>query len=249
MICSVGNSIDRIPLARYEDVIIFYEDNQIIVAYKPSGVLSQADGSSAPDMLNVIKSYLKKKYNKPGQVFLGLVHRLDRPVSGIMVFAKTSKAASRISEQIRNHTFIKHYRLLADGQVGQVGQEGEYHSYICKDVKKNISRAVSAEVKDSKECRLLYKVMGVGEYRGRTLSGVEVVLLTGRSHQIRVQFAEHKHALIGDAKYNNTVSSGFTKDICLESCYLSFIHPTAKEIVEFKLSSENNKIWETFISE
>lgn len=246
MIYDINKSSERIRVGKYGEVVILFEDNQILTAYKPAGVLSQSDGSGAPDMLTVIKGYLKEKYNKPGQVFLGLVHRLDRPVSGVMVFAKTSKAASRLSEQIRKHELDKRYRLIADGRVGNIGDSDELVSYLIKDRKNNISKTGSADSDETKECRLIYSVDSVKEYNGRFLSLVNVRLLTGRSHQIRVQFAEIKHPLIGDVKYNNTVSAGFAKDICLESYLLGFNHPVSKERMIFELAKKNSKPWILF---
>ncbi len=246
MTYDINESSDRIRVGRYGEVVILFEDNQIITAYKPAGVLSQSDGTEAPDMLTIIKNYIKKKYDKPGQVFLGLVHRLDRPVSGVMVFAKTSKAASRLSEQIRKHEFDKRYRLIADGKVGNIGDTDELLSYLVKDKRNNISKTCASDSIDAKECRLIYSVDSVKEYNGRTLSLINVRLLTGRSHQIRVQFADIKHPLVGDMKYNSTESAGFAKDICLESYLLGFTHPVSKEKMIFELAKKNSKPWNVF---
>lgn len=249
MVCDFNSALDKISVKRYGFIYILYEDNHVIVAYKPAGVLSQADGSNAPDMLTLIKDYLKVKYDKPGQVFLGLVHRLDRPVAGIMVFAKTSKGASRISEQIRNHEFDKRYRLIADGKVGEPLSEGTYFSYITKDKTNNFSRGSKLSSKDSKECKLDYKVLDVQSYKERIVSLVEVRLITGRSHQIRVQFSEEGHPLIGDTKYNNSITSSFASTVCLESFYLGFSHPTTKEQMIFELGISDKEIWRIFNKE
>ena len=202
---------------------VIFEDNHLLVAFKPSGFLSQPDGSNAPDMLTYLKDYIKNKYDKPGNVYLGLLHRLDRNVSGLMVFAKTSKCASRISEQIRNGTFTKRYRARVKGKLEG---EGKLLNYLVKDEKNNKVTVFDNEVPGSKRCELEYCAgMFDGEF-----TTVEVTLLTGRSHQIRAQFAHAGHPLEGDVKYGGKRS----KDgIGLVSCYLAFNHPTSHEFMEF----------------
>jgi Pseudouridylate synthases, 23S RNA-specific len=204
---------------------VIYEDNHLLVAIKPSGFLSQSDGSDAPDMLTALKSYIKDKYNKPGNVYLGLVHRLDRNVSGVMVFARTSKCASRLSEQIRKGTFEKRYRALVQGKLEGTGK---LVNYLVKDEKKNKVTVYDREVPGSKKCELEYKA-GVfdGEY-----TEVDVTLITGRSHQIRAQFSHFGYPLKGDVKYGGSKSGD---GIGLMSCYLSFYHPTSGERLEFTI--------------
>ena len=175
-------------------VEVLYEDNHIIVAIKPAGVLSQSDGSNSPDMLTILKAYIKEKYEKPGEVYLGLVHRLDRPVSGVMVFARTSKAASRLSEQIRTRRVEKLYRCVADGILEG---SGRLENYISKDQDSNTVTVSDIEKPGFKLSYLDYKAIASKD--GLTL--VEVKLGTGRSHQIRAQMAHSGHALIGDQKY------------------------------------------------
>ena len=142
-------------------VKVLYEDNHIIVAIKPAGVLSQSDGSNAPDMLTILKAYIKEKYQKPGEVYLGLVHRLDRPVSGVMVFARTSKAASRLSEQIRLRKVDKIYRCVVNGVLEG---EGRLENYISKDESSNtvtvsnFSYGLSIGLKDLIFKRFIWKV-------------------------------------------------------------------------------------------
>ncbi len=204
---------------------IIFEDNHLIVAFKPAGYLSQSDGSDAPDMLTYLKAYIKDKYNKPGNVFLGLVHRLDRNVSGVMVFARTSKCASRLSEQIRKGTFSKSYRAKVQGKLEG---SGKLVNYLVKDEKTNRVTVYDQEVPGSKRCELEYDA---GEYKdGFTM--VNVKLLTGRSHQIRAQFAHIGHPLDGDVKYGGRKNSD---GIGLQSCYLSFDHPTSGERLEFSI--------------
>jgi len=217
---------------------ILYEDNHIIVAVKPAGVLSQSDGSGKPDMLNELKKYIKEEHNKPGNVFLGLVHRLDLPVEGVMVFAKTSKAASRLSEQIRNRTFDKRYRAVVAGTPNP--KEGEIVSYIAKD-KANNKALVSNEPKEGyKLCRLEYKVAETIQDK----SLVDIKLDTGRTHQIRAQFAQTGHPLLGDVKYGSKDGLDFP---ALQSCSISFGHPTTKEQMTFELPMPDRKPWSDFI--
>ena len=155
------------------------------------GVLSQGDGSKSPDMLTILKAYIKEKYQKPGEVYLGLVHRLDRPVSGVMVFARTSKAASRLSEQIRTRKVEKLYRCVVSGVLEG---EGRLENYISKDDDRNIVTVSDTEKPGFKASYLDYKALASKD--GVTL--VEVKLGTGRSHQIRAQMAHKGYPLIGD---------------------------------------------------
>ena len=170
---------------------IIYEDNHLLVVDKPINVPVCEDESKDDDLLNILKQYLKEKYNKQGNVYLGLVHRLDRPVGGIMVFAKTSKAASRISKQISNHTFDKTYYAVVKGKVKT---KGTLIDRLTKDNKKNITKIDNS----GKEAILDYELI---EYKDN-LSLVKIKLKTGRSHQIRVQFSSRNHPLYGDQKYN-----------------------------------------------
>lgn len=206
-------------------VKIIYEDNHIIVAIKPAGVLSQSDGSNAPDMLTILKAYIKEKYQKPGEVFLGLVHRLDRPVSGVMVFARTSKAASRLSEQIRSRKVDKIYRCVV---TGVLEGEGRLENYISKDESSNTVTVSDFEKPGFKASYLDYRA--VSSKDGMTLT--EVRLGTGRSHQIRAQMAHSGHPIIGDQKYGK--KDNRTKDIALEAYKLSFEHPVKREFITFE---------------
>ncbi|MBR5943754.1 MAG: RluA family pseudouridine synthase [Lachnospiraceae bacterium] len=218
-------------------VKILYEDNHIIVAIKPAGVLSQSDGSNAPDMLTIIKAYIKEKYQKPGEVYLGLVHRLDRPVSGVMVFARTSKAASRLSEQIRQRKVDKIYRCVV---TGVLEGEGRLENFISKDEAKNIVTVSDTEKPGFKASYLDYKAIGTKD--GLTLA--EVKLGTGRSHQIRAQMAHSGHPLIGDQKYGKKDER--TKDIALEAYKLSFEHPVKREFITFEAPIPSEFPWNLF---
>ena len=184
------------------NVTILYEDNHVICAVKPRGVLSQADGTDAPDILTLLKKYIKTKYAKPGDVYLGLVHRLDRPVGGVMVVARTSKAAGRLSEQIRERAIKKAYYAVLDGAPEKAS--GLLEHRINKDRRVNIVSVseIGATGKSGKEYAAL-------EYEIIALAGqhalAHIDLLTGRPHQIRAQFAFIGHPVIGDRKYGGIV--------------------------------------------
>ncbi len=231
---------------------ILYEDNHLLVARKPAGILSQADISGDPDMLTLLKEYLKNKYNKPGEAFLGLLHRLDRPVSGVMVFAKTSKCASRISAQIRNREVTKLYRAIVKGHV--LSESGELFGAIIKDETENKVTVFEKEnAPDSaKEARLRYLVIGRKENadpggKGNVntdLTLLRIELLTGRSHQIRAQLAHAGYPILGDRKYDpQTLYDG---DICLESYSMTLRHPVTNETMVFELPLRSIRPWVLF---
>ena len=170
------------------DLKVIYEDNHIIVVEKPVNVPSQQDKTNDIDMLTIIKQYLKEKYNKPGNVYLGLIHRLDRPVGGVMVFAKTSKAAARLSEQVRNKEFKKKYLAIVDGKIEN--GSGVLENYLLKNERTNTSKVVKEGTKNAKYAKLEYEVIAYNEETD--LSLVKVTLHTGRHHQIRLQFANFR---------------------------------------------------------
>ncbi len=207
---------------------ILYEDNHVIVVEKHINIPVQEDDSKDKDLLTIIKEYLKEKYNKPGNVYLGLVHRLDRPVGGIMVFAKTSKAASRLSEQMRTHQIEKKYYAVVEGTPKE---KDTYIDKLYKDTKLN---KVTVDNR-GKEAVLSYE--RIKTYKGYSL--VDITLKTGRSHQIRVQFSSRGTPLYGDQKYNQNAKVG--EQIALYSYYLAFYHPTTKEKMEFTLPLPNRK--------
>lgn len=204
---------------------VIYEDNHIIVVEKPAGVPTQADYTKDPDMYNLVRDYIKEKYNKPGQAFVGIVHRLDRPVGGIMVFAKTSKGASRLSEQIRNRTFKKIYLAEVSGVLEN--KTGTLENYLIKNEKKNMSVVTSKDAEGAKLAKLDYEVIDEME----NSSVVKVTLHTGRHHQIRVQFANIGHSLVGDAKYGKDKKG--RSEVMLWAYSLEFKHPTKDEIMKF----------------
>jgi len=206
---------------------VIYEDNQIIVVEKEPNIPSQADKTGDMDMLSEVKRYIKEKYNKPGEVYIGLVHRLDRPVGGVMVFARTSKSASRLSEQVRNKTLKKTYIAVVDGKISET--KGVLEDYLYKDERNNISKVVTKDKKNAKLAKLEYEVLDYDEKRD--LSTVKIKLHTGRHHQIRVQFANFGHSLYGDQKYG---TRGKGKQIRLWAYELEFEHPVKKEMMTFK---------------
>lgn len=208
---------------------ILYEDNHIIVCYKDKGILSQADGSNKPDMLNLLKDYIKVKYNKPGNVFLGLVHRLDINTSGVMVFARTSKAASRLSEQIKNNQFKKKYKATAEGIL-------ENKDYIVLEnyITKNEYEKKSYITNDGQYSKLEYRVIKSYKINNTNVTDLDIILHTGRFHQIRCQLANINHPLYGDKKYGSKNNIN-PQDFPLDAYYLSFYHPTTKEFLEFEV--------------
>jgi len=231
---------------------IVYEDNHIIVVIKPCNIPVQADKSGDTDMLTMVKAYIKEKYNKPGEVYLGLVHRLDRMVGGLVVFAKTSKAASRLSEYIRNREFKKRYMAVVNGTISG---SSELRDFLIKDERINMSRVVTSNVNGSKEAILEYNTVSNFTYNNKDYSLVNIDLKTGRHHQIRVQLANAGYPLYGDIKYGQKINK-VGENLALWACYLSFYHPTKDEYLEFssnpndmiKLESNNelyniDKIW------
>lgn len=218
---------------------VLYEDNHIIVVVKPVGIPVQSDKSKDIDMLTIIKEYLKEKYDKKGNVYLGLVHRLDRMVGGVMVFAKTSKAASRISEYIRQKNVKKRYLAILNGNLNKLSdKENKNNScilsnYLKKNERLNMSSVVTKDIKGAKLAELEYTVLKNFKYNNKDYTLVDIDLHTGRHHQIRVQFSNIDHPLYGDIKYGQKINKVGQK-LGLWSYYLSFFHPTKDEYLEFK---------------
>lgn len=218
------------------NIPILFEDNHLLVIDKPINVLSQEDKSRDPDVLSLCKAYIKKAYNKPGNVFLGLVHRLDRPVSGAMVLAKTSKAASRLSEQVRTHAFKKTYWAIVNGHTDP---SGRLIHHLAKNKKTNTVKAYNSEKGFTKKAELTYTTLR----QNKDYSLVEIDLLTGRPHQIRVQFAKIGHALWGDAKYGSAIKN---QSPALRSMKIKIQHPTQKEALEFLAPVSKQQPWDMF---
>mgnify|MGYP001036234644 FL=1 len=200
------------------DIEIIFEDNHLLVVNKPIGLLSQEDHTDAPDILTLCKEYLKKEYKKPGNVFLGLLHRLDRPVSGVMMTAKTSKAASRISEQIRRRTIKKKYLAVV---TGNPPPNGYLTHFLLKDEKTNTVQVVESNIKRSKEAQLMFqRLETVGD-----LHLLKITLITGRPHQIRVQLSTEGYPIWGDQKYGQSNGSS----PALHAYSIELEHPTLKK--------------------
>ena len=219
-----------------QKINVIYEDNHLLVVEKPINIPVCEDESHDMDFLTILKKYIKNKYDKPGNVYLGLVHRLDRPVGGIMVFAKTSKAASRLSEQVRNKTFQKKYLTIVNGKMEE--NNTQLVDYLWKNPKTNTSYVVSKNKKMAKEAILDYEVLKYDE--DLNLSVLKVNLQTGRHHQIRVQLSSRNHSIYGDQKYGGR---GHGKQICLWAYELRLKHPVSKEDLTFKDLPEKIGSW------
>lgn len=214
---------------------VIYEDNHLLVVLKPINVPVQEDNSKDKDFLTMLKEYIKKKYNKKGNVYLGLVHRLDRPVGGVMVFAKTSKCASRLSEQIRKKEFNKIYYAVVLGKPKGKG--------ILEDkLKKNPKTNMVYIDRNGKDAILSYELIE----SKNNLSLLKINLKTGRSHQIRVQFSSRGYPLYGDQRYNKYSKVG--EQIALFSNSITFIHPISKEILTFSVNLPNRYPFNIFKS-
>jgi len=206
---------------------IIYEDNHLLVIEKPINIPVQKDNSHDIDLITMLKDYRKKNENKPGDAYIGLIHRLDRPVGGIMVFAKTSKAAARLSDQIRTNTFHKTYIAVVHGTIPK---EGTLEDYLIKNERENISYVTSKE--KGKYSKLEYKLLDTKD----NLSLVRINLITGRPHQIRVQFSSRNHPLLGDSKYGDNPNN---INIALYAKSITFKHPTTKKELTFTLPKPN----------
>lgn len=204
---------------------IIYEDNHLLVVEKPINMPVCQDETNDLDLLNILKHYLKEKYNKQGNVYLGLVHRLDRPVGGIMVFAKTSKCASRLSDQVRERKLTKTYYAVVENPIKK---QDTLTDYLIKDHKRNITTVTTKE--KGKLSILEYTLIKTVD----NLSLVKINLLTGRSHQIRVQFSSRNNPLYGDQKYNKSAIPN--TNIALFAKELTFYHPTTKEKLTFNIN-------------
>lgn len=215
-----------------------YEDNHLLVAVKPQNILSQGDNTEDLDFLTMLKNYLKEKYQKPGEAYLGLVHRLDRPTGGVMVFAKTSKSASRLAEQLQNGKFQKRYLAITESPVFPKMQKIE--NFLKKDPKTNLVKICPMSEKDSKRAVTIYRELTANENH----SLLEVEIETGRSHQIRVQLANLKFAIYGDNKYGATISK--TNHLALWAYSLCFEHPTKRTTMKFKALPPETMPWTEF---
>lgn len=220
---------------------IIYEDNHLLIVNKPSGVLVQGDRTGDVSLVDECKEYIKRKYNKPGEAYLGLVHRLDRPVSGVVILTKTSKALDRMNEQFRNRQVDKFYWAITNSAPTEL--EGTLTHWLVKDPKKNTVTAFNKMKKDALKAELKYRV--IGRIGNNYL--IEIKLITGRFHQIRVQLKSIGCPVIGDVKY------GYDKpnqdgSICLHARKVEFIHPVKKEPLILEACLPKSEQWKKFNS-
>jgi 23S rRNA pseudouridine1911/1915/1917 synthase len=199
---------------------VLYEDNHCLVVYKPAGLLTAGDRTGDVSLVDLAREYLRKKFNKPGNIFVGVVHRLDRPVGGVVLLARTSKAAARLAEQFRSNRVEKTYHALVEGRVAS--KQGVLFDSLIKDQQTNVVRRTKERSPGARECSLAYRRLKVLEET--TL--LEIRPQTGRSHQIRVQLAGAGHPIVGDRKYGS--KRRFPDGIALRAVSLCFQHPTQK---------------------
>ena len=218
---------------------VVYEDNHIIVVNKTASEIVQADKTGDTPLSETVKQYLKEKYQKPGNVFLGVTHRLDRPVSGLVIFAKTSKALTRLNEMFRAGEVKKTYWAVVKNAPKE--SEGELVHFLVRDEKQNKSYAYDKEVPNSKKAVLDYRLIG----RSENYYLLEVDLKTGRHHQIRCQLAKMGCPIKGDLKYGSPRSNP-DGSICLHARRVRFVHPVSKELIELKAPLPEGNLWKGF---
>lgn len=213
---------------------VLYEDREIIVVVKPAGVESQAAKKFAPDMLSEIKKHMViNKLCTPGkEPYVAVIHRLDKPVSGIMVYAKTKKVAAALSEQVQNRKMDKYYEAVVCGKP--VNNVDNFVDYLKKSVDGNYSQIVDKGENESKRAELCYELLKTAETEDGLLSHVRIHLLTGRHHQIRVQFSGHGLPLYGDGRYNPAFQ-GKREPLALCAVSLAFDHPTTGKRMDFSI--------------
>lgn len=223
-----------------EDLKVVYEDNHVIVVVKPQNLPTQEDESKDKDLLTIVKEYIKEKENKPGNVYCGLVHRLDRPTGGVMVFAKTSKAASRLTEQIQNGDFRKRYLAVINEKPRE--KRGKLVNFLKKNARTNTVDIVPELTTGAKRAELDYEIIEEKE----KVSLADIKLYTGRSHQIRVQMKNIGCPVYGDVKYGgDKLAKGH--NLALWAFELKFIHPTTKENMTFKVYPPETVVpWNVF---
>lgn len=215
---------------------VFYEDNHLIAINKESGTLVQVDASGDESLEQKAKQYIKEKYNKPGEVFLGVIHRIDRPVSGLVLMARTSKALERMNNAFKNREVQKTYLAIVRNKPTEM--EGKLVHWLTRDQQKGITKAHSKEVKDSQRAELSYKLLS--EQNGFYV--LEIKPITGRTHQIRVQLASMNCPIVGDNKYGYPRGNK-DKSICLHSYKLAFTHPVTKEKMELVAEVPRDEFW------
>ena len=218
---------------------VVYEDNHLIIVNKTASEIVQGDKTGDTPLSETVKQYIKEKYAKPGNVFLGVVHRLDRPVSGLVVFAKTSKALARLNEMFRNSEVKKTYWAIVKQRPPQ--DEGELVNYLVRNEKQNKSYAYDKEVKSSKKAVLHYRLIG----HSQNYFLLEVDLKTGRHHQIRCQLAKMGCPIKGDLKYGFARSNP-DGSICLHAHRVKFVHPVSKELIDVTAPLPPGNLWNGF---
>ena len=218
---------------------VVYEDNHIIVVNKTASEIVQADKTGDTPLSETVKQYLKEKYQKPGNVFLGVTHRLDRPVSGLVIFAKTSKALTRLNEMFRAGEVKKTYWAVVKNAPKE--SEGELVHFLVRNEKQNKSYAYDKEVPNSKKAVLDYRLIG----RSENYYLLEVDLKTGRNHQIRCKLAKMGCPIKGDLKYGSPRSNP-DGSICLHARRVRFVHPVSKELIELKAPLPEGNLWKGF---
>lgn len=220
---------------------ILYEDNHLLVVNKAPGQLVQADKTGDVPLVNLAKAYLKKKYNKSGEVFLGVVHRLDRPTSGVLVFARTSKALSRLNEQFKSRAAKKEYWAIVEGT--KVPKEQDLHHWLVRNSKQNKSYSHLKEVPNSKAAKLSFRLHHTLE----KYSCLSIHLHTGRHHQIRSQLSATGLVIKGDLKYG-AARSNIDGSICLHARALEIIHPVKKEAIKWIAVPPNDVLWKACVA-
>lgn len=218
---------------------VIYEDNHIIIVNKSSSEIVQGDKTGDKPLSETVKEYLKGKYNKPGNVFCGVTHRLDRPVSGIVVFAKTSKALSRLNTMFKDKNVSKTYWAIVCNRPSQT--EGRLRNFLVRNEKQNKSYAYDREVPGSKEAILDYKLLASSD----RYFLLEVRLHTGRHHQIRCQLAKIGCPIKGDLKYGAPRSNP-DGSISLHARHIEFVHPVSKELISVTAPVPENRLWQSF---
>lgn len=215
---------------------ILFEDKHILVCEKPAGVPTQSKSLTAKDMVTILKNELAKQTNSNTEPYLGLIHRLDQPVGGIMVFAKTSQAAKHLSAQVQNKTMKKHYLAVITNDLSNQGSKPiTLIDQLVQNKRDNSSSIVPNKTKDSKTAELTYNVLQVIDYEDKKLSLISVDLKTGRHHQIRVQTAAHLGGIWGDKKYNKLFQQSKTRtNLCLYAYRLEFLHPVTNKVMSFQ---------------
>ncbi len=237
-----------VPAANSDSLKILYEDSHILVCFKPGGTAVQSRKLGAPDMVSILKNYIHQKTPSKGEPFLGVIHRLDQPVSGILVFARTPAAAKELNRQLTSHEFGKYYRALAAGHPPK--EKDTLENYMAKDARTNLSRICSPDAGKAKLAKLHYEVITAGQRyfspdastAAQTPGAAEldIRLDTGRHHQIRVQLAHIGCPIVGDTKYNPACKEGRTwQEICLCAYRLDFRHPKTQKPLHFCLLQDS----------